>query len=569
MPTFTIGLLIGARVRGLRNRMRRLGDESLFKIFVVLALGMLFWGGMFYVFNLVFDFLIHQLYPVGEMLIPRLLSIFFLVLLVMLTFSNALIGLGNMFNSAETEFLLSKPVPHDTVYLYKMLESLLFSSWAFFALGIPLLLAYGIQAEAHAPFYPAVLLFFAPFVLIPASLGSLLGLVLTATLPRHRGKALVFLVAAAVAVGTWLVADVLSVRSGSEMRAEVHLILGKLEFAQHPFSPNFWMKEGLLELAARGFEASAPVGICFAALASTALVLAAAGWFLSAYLYGRTYSLAAEAPRGRRVERRWVLEWLLEPVKRRWPQVTVIVIKDIKSFLRDPVQWSQVLIFFGLLAIYISNLRNFSYPLDRPFYQNLISFLNLGATCLTLATMVSRFVFPLVSLEGQRFWILGLAPMERRRIVWAKFIFSLCGALIVTESLVVLSNFILQSDDFVFKVQALTAAFICLGLTGLTVGMGALFPNLREPNPSKIVSGFGGTLTLIISIALVMITITVQALVCHQYMVRDVPLNPDSDEAAQFRLVLTLTLIGTGVVTALCAFIPLRLGAKSLEEMEF
>ena len=36
-------------------------------------------------------------------------------------------------------------------------------------------------------------------------------------------------------------------------------------------------------------------------------------------------------------------------------------------------------------------------------------------------------------------------------------------------------------------------------LNALATGLGALYPNFRETNPSKIVSGFGGTLTLILS----------------------------------------------------------------------
>src|SRR6185369_11869071 len=106
-------------------------------------------------------------------------------------------------------------------------------------------------------------------------------------------------------------------------------------------------------------------------------------------------------------------------------------IKDIKSFMRDPAQWSQVLIFFGILTLYIGNLRNFSYPLDQPFYQNLIASLNLGATSMTLATMTSRFIFPLISLEGRRFWILGLLPIERRQIMISKFLFAASGSLLL------------------------------------------------------------------------------------------------------------------------------------------
>src|SRR5207244_2564501 len=36
-------------------------------------------------------------------------------------------------------------------------------------------------------------------------------------------------------------------------------------------------------------------------------------------------------------------------------------------------------------------------------------------------------------------------------------------------------------------------------LTGLSVGLGVLYPNMKESNPSKIVSGFGGTLCLVLS----------------------------------------------------------------------
>jgi ABC-2 type transport system permease protein len=36
-------------------------------------------------------------------------------------------------------------------------------------------------------------------------------------------------------------------------------------------------------------------------------------------------------------------------------------------------------------------------------------------------------------------------------------------------------------------------------LNGLAVGLGVLYPNLKETNPNKIVSGFGGTLCFVLS----------------------------------------------------------------------
>ena len=48
-------------------------------------------------------------------------------------------------------------------------------------------------------------------------------------------------------------------------------------------------------------------------------------------------------------------------------------------------------------------------------------------------------------------------------------------------------------------------------LCELSVGLGALFPNFKEDNPSKIVSGFGGTLCLVASFVFIVLFITLLA----------------------------------------------------------
>ena len=164
---------------------------------------------------------------------------------------------------------------------------------------------------------------------------------------------------------------------------------------------------------------------------------------------------------------------------------------------------------------------------------------------------------------------MGLVPIERKRILYAKFLFSLLGALILAESMVALSDLMLRSSDFVFGVQMVTAALLCVALTGMGVGLGALFPNLREQNPSKIVSGFGGTLTLILSISMVLIVIAIEALVCHHFLVQDAALDPTTDAAREFRMTMIMILGGIALVTTFAAYVPLRMGARALERMEF
>ena len=82
-----------------------------------------------------------------------------------------------------------------------------------------------------------------------------------------------------------------------------------------------------------------------------------------------------------------------------------LIVKDIRTFWRDTTQWGQSLILLGLLVAYIMNLRYFSHRLTSDFWIDLTSYLNLGACALNLATLTTRFVFPQISLEGKRVWI--------------------------------------------------------------------------------------------------------------------------------------------------------------------
>ena len=100
-----------------------------------------------------------------------------------------------------------------------------------------------------------------------------------------------------------------------------------------------------------------------------------------------------------------------------------MIIKDFRTFRRDPVQWAQVLIFTGLLTLYFANTRRFyNEDLGRA-YQNGVSLLNLAATALLLCSYTGRFIFPMLSLEGRKFWILGLLPLPRERLLWVSLPF--------------------------------------------------------------------------------------------------------------------------------------------------
>ena len=160
-----------------------------------------------------------------------------------------------------------------------------------------------------------------------------------------------------------------------------------------------------------------------------------------------------------------------------------LIIKDLRLFRRDPVQWSQFLIFFGLLALYFLNTRRLTYDVNYAAWVNMISFLNLAVVGLILSTFTTRFIFPMISLEGRRFWILGRLPVGRDTILWSKFLFAALGSLMPCMTLIVLSDIMLGVSQLVIWVHMLACALLCSGLSGIAVGLGARMPNLREDSP--------------------------------------------------------------------------------------
>src|SRR5262249_57031371 len=56
-----------------------------------------------------------------------------------------------------------------------------------------------------------------------------------------------------------------------------------------------------------------------------------------------------------------------------------------------------------------------------------------------------------------------------------------------------------------------------LGLSGLSVGLGAWMPNFQERDPSKIAVGFGGTLNLVAGLVYLLLVIGLLAMPWHGY----------------------------------------------------
>jgi ABC-2 type transport system permease protein len=559
------GLFRRLRRRLLHNTVRVMLDTSPVRFYTILASSLLIWVGLYAAGHAGFHLLLHDdRVPFAARIVGTLFDFLFVALMVMLFFSSGIILYGSLFASAESAFLLCTPAAADRVFAYKFQAAVAFSSWAFLLLGLPVLLAYGIVAGVPWYFFVLLPLFFAGFILIPGAAGALACLVVVSTIPQRRKHVL-----ALACLGTALLIGILAYRINETLHAEMFdnlmdQLYSQVAFARGPLMPSHWMTRGVLALATGNlFEACYRLALIWSNGLFGYLLAAA----LAARLYRRAYDRIAT---GGDLRRRWGGAWLDRPISAMLgflhPQTRLLIVKDFRTFRRDPAQWAQIAILCGLLIFYFISTRRFWYQEFERRYQNGISLLNLVSVSLLMCAWTGRFIYPLLSLEGRKFWILGLLPMDRDRLLWGKFAFSAMGTLLVALALMIVSDLALGMPPQAMALHFLAIVVLAFGLSGLSVGLGAWMPNFRESDPSKIAIGFGGTMNLILSLGFVVAVICLMVVPWHVAAVVESEL-PLADVQPN-RWVLAGAGLGLAV-TILAVAVPLGIGARSLRRMEF
>lgn len=454
----------------------------------------------------------------GSVLMERLFYTLFAFLFALLLLSNLVICYTNLFRNRETAFLLTLPISTQTIFRWKFIETSILASWAFLFLIAPLLVAFGLVRGVAWHFYPLTVLLIGLFIILPAVFGSALAIGIGRHLDRRSFQVVLLFVAVlllAFVAFWWKTNPVDDDLLDKRTLEALDRLLAKTRFTLFPFLPSYWLSSSILQLA----EGITNGAIFFA------LVLLSHTLFFGAVAFTRFGNLfydTASAVQSRgsdikglsamRASRKPRGPGLLEAFFGRLPfmatDVRALAVKDMLMFWRDTTQWGQSVMFFGLLGAYIINLRNFTHQLTSPFWINAVAFLNLGACAFNLASVTTRFVFPQFSLEGRRLWIIGLAPMGLECVVITKFWLASVLSLIITLGLVTLSCYLLKMSwtDVAFFGSVVTV--MTFALNGLAVGLGVLFPNIKETNPNKIVSGFGGTLCFVLSSVYIIASLT-------------------------------------------------------------
>ncbi len=543
----------------MRNRARRRerGDALRAALFGGIALAVA--AAIFaIVFWLAWQLLAYE--ELGDYLVRLGLSWLFLTFLSFVAFSAVVTSLSTFFLSEDLRLLLAAPVPGDRLFYSRFARATGQSAWMVVAFVLPVLLAVGLARCAPGHFYLAAVLTVVPFVLIPTAAGSVVTLVLVNVFPARRARdilmlmGLLFAMAVVVLLRFLRPERLLSVQSLPDVTA----FFATLQSPVTPLLPSFWAGESLFAALVGTWDALHLGALWTTALAGTVLARAAYG-----RLYLSGWSKAQEARKARFTRLRGleaVVRWLpLGPSRR------ALLVKDLKVFLRDTAQWSQLLLLLALALVY---LYNFSVlDLDRVPYMSrmikgLYAFLNLGMAAFVTSAVAVRFVFPAVSAEGAAFWIVRTSPTGMRPFLWSKFWTGFVPILVLAEGLTVLSSRLLGVHPFLQILSAVGIAFMSLALVGLAAGMGARYPRFGAENLTQVAGSYGGVAFMVLAVLYTLGTVVLLGLAARIYLrahFYQIPLSPGGQAWMVVYLALALAL------SLLTFWLPMRRGVRALD----
>ncbi len=554
--------LLTPKWRSALARTRQDQSESRVRVLLLAFVGLLFWMAVFGIAFRVLRYF-RSVDEIGNLMAGKVLGVILLAFLSILLLSNVITALSTFFLAKDLDLLVASPVGGVRLYLTKLAETVVHSSWMVALLSVPIFTAYGIVYSGGILFPFVALAAFIPYLIMPAVAGTAVTLVLVNVFPARRTRELLSLIATGAVVIVVVSLRFLRPEQLAQPEGFRNLVdyLAVLRTPTSPFLPSEWTATMVMNWLLQVADPWPVVKLWSAGALAVAL-----GAVIHNQLYSQGFSKAQEgAERKIRRPLRGPVSRLLRSVA---PSKREFILKDLRLFFRDNTQWSQLILLAVLLMVYLFNIQ--SLPLHSgervPFrLVTMISFLNLGLAGFVLAAVAARFVFPGISLEGRQMWLLRSSPLDPRSMLWSKYWIGTVPLLLLAVIITVFTNWLLHASTFMMVVATVTIMLYTLAASALALSFGALYPQFGTENAAQIPTSFGGLVYMMSSLTLLALIIMIEATPVTEYL-RD-------QRYAQQPVGVTPGLVASGLaVVGVCAaatIIPLRVGLRRIEMMEW
>ena len=547
--------------RGAVARLRKESSGSPGKLALLLISGLGFWSAVFGIAYRVLRY-IREVPEIGDLLAGKMLAVILLAFLSILLLSNLITALSTFFLAKDLDLLVGAPVSGPRIYLAKLGETIVHSSWMVALLAIPIFTAYGTVYHGGTLFPIVATGAFLPVLILPAVTGTVFTVLLVNVFPARRTRELLGLLGLGAMALLVLVLRFLRPEQLARPEGFRNLVdyLVVLRTPTSPLLPSQWAADMTMNWLVHIRDAE-PVVLLWGFVG----LALAAGTMVHQQLYSLGFSKAQEgAERKIRRQLRGPLAALLRSLP---PSKREFILKDLRLFFRDNTQWSQLILLAVLLLIYIFNVTTLPIHTGERIPFSLITvvcFLNLGLAGFVLAAVAARFIFPAISLEGRQMWLLRSSPMDARAMLWSKYWIGTLPMLLLALVITALTNWLLHVSPFMMAISIGTIVLYTMAVSALALTFGVYYPQFGTENAAQIPTSFGGVVYMMSSLSLLALVIMIEALPVAEHLrawQRGRPHGPSLE------LLLACALVIAVLVVAIV--LPLRMSVRRIEQMEW
>jgi hypothetical protein len=168
--------------------------------------------------------------------------------------------------------------------------------------------------------------------------------------------------------------------------------------------------------------------------------------------------------------------------------------------------------------MYAGNLDQFPVDFTQRIWLGVAVFMNISFSGFVMATLLVRFSFPSMSIEGPGLPFVLQIPHSRRILLSSKWLSSLGGVLPLMLVAGILSS-IRMGADGLFLVETIGAILLmAVALCSINTALGAVYPSFSDNSPASIASGQGGIIAAFASMGYVLAMVSAISFATRTYL---------------------------------------------------
>ena len=442
---------------------------------------------------------------IGMFLLHRFIFVVLFIFFMTVNIGNMVVSYSTFFKTREVGFLLNKPISFAKIFLVKFLDNFFYSSSTLLLMVTAALTGYTAYFQLPWYFIPfSLIVLIIPFMFIAGTLGAITLLVIM-RLAGSYGIKKVLITIASVYASVIILFYVFSspvqlVTNVFKYFPNLNNYFGFLESPLIKLLPNHWVADALYWISVGRISAAGWYIYLLVVVSTLFLLLAlflASRWFYKSWLVflNLSYDLSIKKKKAKKSYLSFEKESTFQPTQE------ALLKRELLMFIREPSQWTHFLVMAFLISIFvlsISNVNELILSAYNIYLKTLIYMIIYLFNVFLIASMSLRFIFPLVSIEGDSIWKIRSAPLNYKRMLLIRLSLYFTVIFIIGQVLNFVSN--VNFSIALTFISQLNTAFVTITLVSLNFGMGASYANYKEKNPIRVASSQGASLTFLFTI---------------------------------------------------------------------